>query len=681
MRESKRTFHKMRKWVCPKCGRVRMERKVKGKGGRSRRVASLAALGALLPVGGAWVASGPGFVVWAPSPLSRVFKDTRPPYKAPRDHIRVFVAAAKGEWESVQIAVHAPEGVEKLALRTGPLLGPGDVVLDEVRAWVVGYVPVRRNTPATPPEELERRAPAEFPDPLLPLEGPISIPKGESRAFFVTLHVPRDAPSGTYSGEWEVKGDGGGVRVSVILTVREFSLPGRSPLWVTNWFSPGNIAEACGVELWSEDFWRALERWGRDMAEHYQNVALVPRTLVEIRLLPDGSLSFDFSKFDRFVEVMERAGVVGRIEISHLGGRSGGWDSPFDFAPFPVIGPEGGPANLPKERVIGEFLRALQRHLEERGWLKRAMIHVADEPIEQNKDSYIRMAEFVRIHAPKLRRIEAIQVKDLTGHLEVWVPQLDYFARHYEHYKERQGKGGVELWFYTCCNPKGRFPNRFIDYPLLKTRILHWLNWRFGATGYLHWGWNHWPKGQAFTNVEPWDLPPGDSHIVYPGKCQPLPSLRWEAMRDGIEDYLYLWLLEEGARETLKALGVSEPKFPPGERADWLSRLAVPDFFGYVRSASELMALREAVAHEIEALKRGPLSVVDAKPLPGGGVLVRGHAEPGTEVACEGRGCKVGLDKTFQLRLPAKPGRKAVVVSLEKGGERKRVRLLLRLGR
>ena len=332
--------------------------------------------------------------------------------------------------------------------------------------------------------------------------------------------------------------------------------------------------------------------------------------------------------------------------------------------------------------MVAEFLEALQRHLEERGWLDRAMIHVADEPIEQNKGSYIRLAEFVKRHAPKLKRIEAIHVRDLTGHLEVWVPQLDYFQRHYAHYKERQRNAGIELWFYTCCNPKGRFPNRFIDYPLVKTRILHWFNWRFGATGYLHWGWNHWRRGKAFTDVERGGvLPPGDSHIVYPGRCRPLPSLRWEAMRDGIEDYLYLWLLAERTRETLKALGVGEGKFPPGARADKLGRLAVPDFFGYVRSAQKLLALREFVAHEIESLARRPLAVADLEALPGGGLRVYGFAEPGTRVMCEGKAIEVGREKRFELRLPARPERKAVVVKFVKGTHTKAVRLLLRLPR
>ena len=115
------------------------------------------------------------------------------------------------------------------------------------------------------------------------------------------------------------------------------------------------------------------------------------------------------------------------------------------------------------------------------------------------------------------------------------------------------------MWFYTCLNPKGEFANRFLEQPLLKTRLLHWINFRFGATGYLHWGLNYW-KGE-----DPWNettaiqtengniLPGGDSWIIYPGDKRLYGSIRLEAMRDGIADYTLLQMLagkdEAKARE------------------------------------------------------------------------------------------------------------------------------------
>ncbi|MBP5227745.1 MAG: DUF4091 domain-containing protein, partial [Kiritimatiellae bacterium] len=66
--------------------------------------------------------------------------------------------------------------------------------------------------------------------------------------------------------------------------------------------------------------------------------------------------------------------------------------------------------------------------------------------------------------------------------------------------------------------------------------------------GFLHWGYNRWQRNQGqdpFKEPYPkkWggsnyghSLPPGDTHIVYPGTDGPWPSVRLEATRAGMED-------------------------------------------------------------------------------------------------------------------------------------------------
>ena len=89
--------------------------------------------------------------------------------------------------------------------------------------------------------------------------------------------------------------------------------------------------------------------------------------------------------------------------------------------------------------------------------------------------------------------IDAIdQTAGLLGEAcDIWVPQLGRFDKDFDAIREHVGKGG-EAWYYTCLYPRGRHLNRLIDYPLVKTRLLHWFNFRHDFTGYLHWGGNHW---------------------------------------------------------------------------------------------------------------------------------------------------------------------------------------------
>ena len=141
--------------------------------------------------------------------------------------------------------------------------------------------------------------------------------------------------------------------------------------------------------------------------------------------------------------------------------------------------------------------------------------------------------------------------------MDIWAPLLNHLDQDSQFYRERQAAGD-EVWFYTCERPRGRYMNRLIDYPLLKTRLLHWANYLTGTSGYLHWGFNpSW--GNPFER--PGD-PPGDGHLVYPGAARlrgaaeefdrrhSLDSLRYEVMRDGIEDYELLRLLAAASPET-----------------------------------------------------------------------------------------------------------------------------------
>ena len=102
-------------------------------------------------------------------------------------------------------------------------------------------------------------------------------------------------------------------------------------------------------------------------------------------------------------------------------------------------------------------------------------MHVADEPIPANVESYRELSAKVQEAAPKLRRIDAIHVPDLSGSLEVWVPQINYFEQWLDQFRKAQAEGN-EVWFYVAWVPQGKYPNRMIDGSAIKPRVLHWLN-------------------------------------------------------------------------------------------------------------------------------------------------------------------------------------------------------------
>jgi len=123
-------------------------------------------------------------------------------------------------------------------------------------------------------------------------------------------------------------------------------------------------------------------------------------------------------------------------------------------------------------------------------------------------------------------------------------------------------------------------------------RLLPWVNYRYGLTGYLHWGGNFWTD-RPFENLQPdWGggfvLPAGDNAIVYPDPEHDgvLVSMRLEVMREGIEDYE---LLMESARHA-----------PAG--TDALARVVMPTFTDYLRDVTQFRkAERELLRLATEA--------------------------------------------------------------------------------
>lgn len=186
------------------------------------------------------------------------------------------------------------------------------------------------------------------------------------------------------------------------------------------------------------------------------------------------------------------------------------------------------------------------------------MQHICDEPEPGNEVSYGEFASYVKKLVPDLKIIEAVHSHGVNNTVDIWVPQLDFLDSNYSFYMQRK-EAGNEIWFYTCLAPQGEYANRFIELPLIKTRMLHWINYKYGAVGYLHWGWDFWsadPLNETAGIIPEAGniMPGGDAFITYPGKGEILSSIRLEAMRDGIVDYELLKMLERKKPETAKEL-------------------------------------------------------------------------------------------------------------------------------
>lgn len=495
-------------------------------------------------------------------PLVKVFRgDTNlPPATATAD-------AAAGEYATLQFVFRSPVAVTNLRASASDAL-----------TRFVGYVKVGKRRCQELWSDDNR-----FPDPLLEDES-IAVAANQNQPIWITF--PAKQP-GTHSGTLTVDFDGVQLRQPFTIRVHDVRL-GKPRLWITNWWfsDPARLGLLAGhkVEPFSEDYWKLIRQLADFMAAYHQNVILVsPLDLVQMTQ-KDGQWTFEFSHFDRTVRTFIEGGVVGRIEGGHLGGRVSEtpWDAPFAIR---VPGAANQPATNEAARAFyRQFLPALASHLKERGWDGMYSQHLADEPVDGNASTYRAIADLLHEFAPGMRVIEATQTRQLVGSVNTWVPILDHLHRDYAFMKERQAAGD-EVWTYTCCGPGAPYANRFIEQALLKPRLLHWINFRYGATGYLHWGFNFWNTSSSPFEETTFKWPAGDQWIVYPKDGKLLSSIRLEAMRDGIVDHELLSMLS--ARDAALA-----------------SRLAAETVLDFDRYDTDVVKFRARRLAILEALEK-----------------------------------------------------------------------------
>jgi hypothetical protein len=228
--------------------------------------------------------------------------------------------------------------------------------------------------------------------------------------------------------------------------------------------------------------------------------------------------------------------------------------------------------------LMKKYLTMVQDHLEERGWLGREYVYWFDEPNTENYPFVREGMEIIHRSAPKITRFitehqPGPDIMDITDISCTVIGRLDAGI-----IKELVAQGN-EFWSYVCCCPKAPYLSLFIDHDDINMRMWLWLSYKFQLSGILIWSANYWNSLTASPpdyRQNPWEDPMsytvgyglpfgkqsgwgnGDGRLFYPPNRDPgdrstkylegpVPCLRLEKIRDGIEDYEYLLLLEKAA--------------------------------------------------------------------------------------------------------------------------------------
>jgi hypothetical protein len=529
----------------------------------------------------------------------------------------VSLSAARNEIEAAQIVLRPDKAIKALTASAGELKGAkGRIAADRVEIREVAYVRVEHPTDPT-------GAAGEWADPLPPLKGPIPCAAGRNQPLWVQVRVPEDAAAGDYEGTVTIDADGRKVAVQLRLHVWDFALPRRTHVRSGFGFSPGEVKRYHNLQT-PEEVREVCEKYYRNFADH--RIALYdPMSASPIRVRLTGTkenpdVEVNFVEFDKAAaHYLDEIGF--NSFMLHVQGLPGGTFHERHEGNF--HGHKQGSTHY--ERLMGKYLKAVQDHLEEKGWLKKAYVYWFDEPEPRDYPFVVEGMQLLKRLAPKLTRFLTEEPNDaLAGHVELWCPVLNAFDPAAA--KKRQEKG-EEIWWYVCCGPHAPYTTLFIDHDAIELRMWLWMSWRYGVEGILIWQTNYWTSSTAFPKgalQDPWADPMsyvsgygvpegtkqhwgnGDGRFFYPphrGLSKeknldgPVDSIRWEMLREGIEDFEYFWALRDAVRRK-KAQGTEAEKL-----------LDVPaeifrDLTHFSKDPQVLYRHRALVAEAIERLGR-----------------------------------------------------------------------------
>ncbi|NOZ21098.1 MAG: DUF4091 domain-containing protein [Planctomycetes bacterium] len=284
-------------------------------------------------------------------------------------------------------------------------------------------------------------------------------------------------------------------------------------------------------------------------------------------------------------------------------------------------------------KLFSHYCKTLVDHLVEKGWYDKHCVYWFDEPAPKDYPFVVEGMKCLKRAEPRLKRMLTEQPEpELLGHVDIWLPVLSAYDR--EKLWPRMARGEV-VWWYICCGPKTPYPNNFIDHPAIEPRIWFWMTWREKVTGNHIWHVNYWNGRLVYPPPDlqnPWEDPMsyvsgygrpvgfvgywgnGDGRSVYPPNrdpkndkkkylCGPVNSIRWELLREGIEDYEYFYLL----RQKIAALEKSGKHQALVKEAKALLDIPtgiIEDLTHYTKDPTKLEAHRGEVAHMIERVDR-----------------------------------------------------------------------------
>ncbi|MBX7259082.1 MAG: PQQ-binding-like beta-propeller repeat protein [Candidatus Hydrogenedentes bacterium] len=354
--------------------------------------------------------------------------------------------------------------------------------------------------------------------PSLGDSGVLEIPAKRAAKLWLSIDATRAEP-GDYTGTITIRPLGHeapDVSLPIVIRVVDLRMKRPFPLTLCTWdYIPNN---------W---FPNNAEAVLDGMAQHGVNV--FPRNVNAKAAYENGELTFDWTAFDEELARMKGRGQL----LFHVS------DPAIEF--------KGEVSEPDRHTAKVEYVRAFRDHLSEAGiGYDDFALYPVDEPgldYGPRIPVFIEAASLFREADPKIRiytdPVPGLSWRDyqrIAPYVDVWCPNMRLvtgLAVDDPRIVDIM-KSGKPVWSYECVSQVKSLS------PLRYNRANAWRAFYFGLDGIGHWTFSTTQQNMWFANADKND----EYALVYPGDL-PVPSVRWEAVRDGLEDVAAATMLRE----------------------------------------------------------------------------------------------------------------------------------------
>jgi hypothetical protein len=446
-----------------------------------------------------------------------------------------------------------------------------------------------------------------WPDALAPLQESFSMQAQYTvvgnRPIWVDIIVPTGTPAGKYTGKIIVsKGGNTFETLSLHLEVYNFSLPEQTHLITYFNISKGELGrlynktasdpeiEQLTLSYFDFLFAHRLETWF--------NEPLVPELTVKGENV---ELKFNDQRYDYYLNTLKTKRVI------------------LEARPYELVSQiKAEPYSPLFNKIIKTYLSAVESYFRKNGWIDRLVFNSPIDEPNTMKD-YEETREWALLVHEAAPGVHFMATESPVSDNPEWGTlrgYVDNFCVHGNNLNdpkvkqallEEQAKGGEATWYISCDQAYPQ-PNYFIDAPAMDPVMVPWITARYHMNGILYWATNFWnqtpdPWLDPVTYISGFDCSGGwvlngEGSLIYPGDHTkrytgqpnvngPVSSIRFELLREGIEDYEYLWMIKDLGDKDFAETKINN---------------MVIDVSAFSRNVEELYLTRQSMARRLEEL-------------------------------------------------------------------------------